>query len=213
YGMDFCCGGKQTVKEACAEKGLDVAQVERELQQADKLQTNLALPYNEWGLGSLADFIVNTHHAYLRKQLPELRKYAAKVEQVHSARHPELHDIQELVKAVDTELTEHMAMEENVLFPWVKQLEAAATGGPAPAQSGSFADTVKAAEGEHDTVGGHLEALRAESRDFAPPADACASYTLLYRMLEELESDLHVHIHLENNILFPKAMELEAAAK
>src|SRR5690606_19184477 len=121
---------------------------------------------------------------------PELRKYAAKVKQVHGGRHPELHDIHELVEAVNTELTTHMAMEENVLFPWVKQLEAPANGGPA--REGSFADTVRTAEGEHDTVGGHLEALRAESRDFAPPADACASYTLLYRMLEELESDLHV---------------------
>src|SRR6187431_1490186 len=107
YGLDFCCGGKKTVKEACAEKGLDVTKIEQELQQADKNPTTRPLPYGDWGLDFLADYIVNTHHSYVKKILPEIRGYAFKVAQVHGDSHPELRAVWQLVEEVSAELTSH----------------------------------------------------------------------------------------------------------
>jgi regulator of cell morphogenesis and NO signaling len=125
YGLDFCCGGKKTVKQACSEKGLDVTKIEQELQQADKNPITRPLPYGDWSLDFLADYIVNTHHSYVKKALPEIREYAAKVAQVHGSNHPELPAVQQLVEEVARELTSHMLKEEKVLFPYIKDLVAA----------------------------------------------------------------------------------------
>ena len=131
YGLDFCCGGKKTVKEACAEKGLDVTKVEQELQQTAKSSSQRSLPFNDWPLDFLADYIVNTHHSYVRKYLPELRGYSLKVAQVHGDHHPELSPIKKLVEEIDEELTEHMEQEEKVLFTFVKKIvHAKNTGEP-----------------------------------------------------------------------------------
>lgn len=211
YGLDFCCGGKKTVKEACAEKGLDVTKVEQELQQADKLPASRPLPYGEWSLDFLADYIVNTHHSYVKKNLPDIRAYAQKVMKVHGNHHPELVMIHQLVEEVYTELTAHMVKEEKVLFPYVKEL-VAAKAGTQPLHANHFG-TVQAPinmmEMEHELVGKNLDEIRVLSQNYLLPEDACASYSLLYRMLDEFEDDLHLHIHLENNILFPKAIEIE----
>lgn len=211
YGLDFCCGGKKTVKEACAEKGLDVTKVEQELQQADKLPASRPLPYDEWSLDFLADYIVNTHHSYVKKNLPDIRAYAQKVMKVHGNHHPELLMIHQLVEEVYTELTAHLVKEEKVLFPYVKEL-VAAKAGTQPLHATHFG-TVQAPinmmEMEHELVGKNLDEIRVLSQNYLLPEDACASYSLLYRMLDEFEDDLHLHIHLENNILFPKAIEIE----
>lgn len=211
YGLDFCCGGKKTVKEACAEKGLDVTKVEQELQQADKNPSTRPLPYNDWSLDFLADYIVNTHHSYVSKILPDLRAYSKKVAQVHGSRHPELIPIYQLVEEINAEMTEHMMKEEKVLFPFIKQLVAAKNTGQSLGEIhfGTVQNPIQMMESEHEQVGGNLEEIRALSNNFALPEDACASYSLLYRMLDEFENDLHIHVHLENNILFPKAIELE----
>jgi regulator of cell morphogenesis and NO signaling len=215
YGLDFCCGGKKTVKEACAEKGLDVTKVEQELQQADRLPASRPLPYNEWNLDFLADYIVNTHHSYVRKMLPDIVTYAAKVHKVHGDRHPELKQIHELVDEVNAELTGHMVKEERVLFPYVKELVNARSGAGALHAShlGSVQNPINMMEMEHELVGKNLDEIRKLSNNYQLPEDACASYSLLYRMLDEFEEDLHLHIHLENNILFPKAIELEKQLK
>jgi regulator of cell morphogenesis and NO signaling len=215
YGLDFCCGGKKTVKEACAEKGLDVTKVEQELQQADRLPASRPLPYNEWNLDFLADYIVNTHHSYVRKTLPDIVTYAAKVHKVHGDRHPELKQIHELVDEVNAELTGHMVKEERVLFPYVKELVNARSGAGAlhASQLGSVQNPINMMEMEHELVGKNLDEIRKLSNNYQLPEDACASYSLLYRMLDEFEEDLHLHIHLENNILFPKAIELEKQLK
>ncbi len=211
YGLDFCCGGKKTVKQACAEKGLDVTKIEQELQQADKLPATRPVPYDEWSLDFLSDYIVNTHHSYVKKTLPELRGYAAKVARVHGARHPELLAIHQLVENVNAELSEHLVKEEQVLFPFIKQLVAAVDKGEKMPAShfGSIENPISMMESEHETAGRDLEQIRKLSDNFSIPDDACASYSLLYRMLEEFEDDLHIHVHLENNILFPKALKLE----
>lgn len=211
YGLDFCCGGKKTVKEACAEKGLDVTKVEQELQQADKMPSSRPIPYGDWSLDFLADYIVNTHHSYVRKNLPDITSYAAKVMQVHGNQHPELIRINQLVSEVNAELTGHLVKEEKILFPYIKALVAAKdhTQPLQAAHFGSVQSPINMMEIEHELVGKNLDEIRQLSHNYLLPEDACASYSLLYRMLDEFEEDLHLHIHLENNILFPKALAIE----
>jgi len=210
YGIDFCCGGKKTVREVCQEKGIDATKVEHELQQVNTNNKTDNNAYNEWGLNFLADYIVNTHHRYVRKYLPELRGYALKVAQVHGDRHPELFEIQKLVETINTELSEHMVEEENVLFAYVKKIvNAKNTNQPLDKEGKDLSALIEGLEKEHDFVGRCLDKIRALSNDYAIPDDACASYKLLFKMIQEFEDDLHIHIHLENNILFPKAVEME----
>lgn len=215
YGLDFCCGGRKTVKQACADKGLDVTKIEQELQQADKNFSTRPLPYNDWGLDFLEDYIVNTHHSYIHKSLPEIRGYAAKVARVHGSRHPELLLIYKLVEEINEELSAHLVKEESILFPYIKELVAAskANGSFRSSNFGAVQNPINMMELEHEMVGKNLEQIRTLSNNYALPEDACASYSLLYRMLDEFEDDLHTHIHLENNILFPKAIELEKQLK
>jgi regulator of cell morphogenesis and NO signaling len=211
YGLDFCCGGKKTVKQACAEKGLDVTKIEHELQQADKTPGFRPLPYNEWSLDFLADYIVNTHHSYVRKTLPDIMAYAEKVKKVHAKTHPELLSIYRLVEDVNAELSAHMIKEERVLFPYIKELVAAKKNTQL-LHAGHFdkiQNPINRMEMEHEMVGNNLAEIRQLSNNYAIPGDACATYSLLYRMLDEFEEDLHLHIHLENNILFPKSREIE----
>lgn len=211
YGLDFCCGGKKTVKEACAEKGLDVTRVEKELQQAGTLPALRPLPYGDWSLDFLADYIVNTHHSYVRKNLPDIKAYASKVMKVHGAQHPELLRIHRLVEEMYAELSAHLVKEEKVLFPYVKELVAATNGTQVLQAShfGTVRNPINMMEMEHELVGKNLAEIRELSNNYTLPEDACASYSLLYRMLDEFEEDLHLHIHLENNILFPKALDIE----
>ena len=211
YGLDFCCGGKKTVKEACAEKGIDVTKVEKELQEADKNPSARPLPYNDWGLDFLSDYIVNTHHSYIRKTLPDIRGYALKVAQVHGAHHPELIPIRQLVEEVNKELSEHIVKEETVLFPFIKELVMAKDRSQSPraVQFGSVENPIHMMEAEHETAGRCMEEIRSLSNNYTLPGDACASYSLLFKMLNDFEEDLHIHVHLENNILFPKAIALE----
>lgn len=211
YGIDFCCGGKKTVREACEEKGIDSAKVENELRQPVQSVTGGYTNYNEWNIDFLSDYILNTHHNYIRKYLPELRGYAAKVAKVHGGNHPELLPIHQLVEKVNEELSEHIVEEERELFPVVKKISQAKNSQGQYVKNGakSFAALVQEAEKEHDSVGKAFAEIRSLSKNFALPEDACTSYKLLYKMLDEFEGDLHTHIHLENNILFPKAVELE----
>ena len=212
YGIDFCCGGKKTIKEACAEKGLDVTQIEKELQETEKNVPNSNnLPFNDWSIDFLADYIVNTHHTYVRKNLPELVFYANKVSRVHGGRHPELIKINQLVEEINAELTSHMQKEEIVLFPYVKQLVIAKnTKQPLePSHFGTVRGPINMMEMEHEFVGKNYEEIKKLTLNYSLPSDACMSYSMLYRLLQEFENDLNIHIHLENNILFPKAIELE----
>ena len=154
---------------------------------------------------------MNTHHSYVKKSLPDIKAYAIKVATVHGAQHPELLTIRDLVLEIDQELTEHMVKEETILFPFIKQLVASKNNGQ-PVQASSFGtidNPINMMEHEHELVGRNLEQIRNLSNNYALPADACASYSLFFKMMEEFEGDLFIHIHLENNILFPKAKKLE----
>ena len=210
YGIDFCCGGKKTLKQVCAEKNIDASKIETELLQLSTEGKASNVSYNDWNIDFLADYIVNTHHSYVRKYSPELIAYAIKVAQVHGAQHPELSEIQKRGKEITSELADHMEEEEKVLFAYVKKIVFAKNMNQ-PLEKGTkdLASLIVELEKEHDHVGRCLDQIRVLSKGYAIPADACASYQLLYKMIQEFEDDLHIHIHLENNILFPKAVEME----
>jgi regulator of cell morphogenesis and NO signaling len=212
YGLDFCCGGKKTVREACEEKGIDATKVEQELQHPEKLESIDRNAYNDWNLGFLVDFIVNNHHGYIRKNLPELRAYAKKVAQVHGAHHPELLTIKQRVEEINDALLDHLEEEERVLFPHVKSL----ASGQSQQDPNKNQDVKKLKdltgdlEKEHAFIGEAFARIRTLSKNYQVPDDGCSSYQLLYKMLPDFEDDLHQHIHLENNILFPRAIKIES---
>ncbi|HEU5292109.1 MAG TPA: iron-sulfur cluster repair di-iron protein [Cyclobacteriaceae bacterium] len=211
YGIDFCCGGKRTVAEACGKKGIDPALVEAELQQVEKRISGHPNNFNQWELDFLVDYIVNNHHKYVSEAVPFLDELSAKVSRVHGDRHPELIEIEQLTQDVIQELTMHMPKEEMILFPYVKQLVHAKRNSTSivPPPFGTIANPINMMEAEHTSAGGAMEAIEELSNRFTPPADACMSYQVLFAKLKEFQQDLHQHIHLENNILFPKALKLE----
>lgn len=202
YGLDFCCGGKKTLQQACADKGLDLATLTEALENANQLPAGSMPDFRTWAPGFLAEYIEQVHHSYVRKALPDLVFYAHKVAKVHGADHPELIDINQIVAVVNEEMQLHMQKEEMVLFPYIKN----------PAQSapfGSVEHPISVMEQEHETVGDALARIRELSNQYTLPEGACASYQFLFRLLEEFEQDLHIHVHLENNILFPRVKDLE----
>ncbi len=206
YGIDFCCGGKKTVKQVCAEKGLDVTKIEKELQEVDKAPITRGVPYDDWAIDFLADYIVNTHHSYVKKSLPDLLTYTKKIMQVHGHGHPELVEVSDLTNSIAKEMTHHMGEEEEVVFAYVKEL--------VKADKNTVLDNDKIAiiaemEKEHDAVGRMLERIRLITNDYTLPADSCATYALTFKLLQDFEDDLFLHIHLENNILFPKMIKLQ----
>jgi regulator of cell morphogenesis and NO signaling len=208
-GLDFCCGGKKSLKDACHEKGLDFTAVKAELDKANT--DNSALPkhdFNSWSLSFLADYIVNVHHSYVKQNLPVIEELSEKVANRHGQAHPELVQIMRLVEEMASELKLHLKKEELVLFPYIKQLENKEEG--AGQGFASIKEPIAAMHNDHDIVGDIAEHIRLISYNYQLPAGACNSYTLLFRKLEDFENDLHMHIHLENNILFPKAIELQA---
>jgi regulator of cell morphogenesis and NO signaling len=167
--------------------------------------------YGSWDLDFLADFVVNTHHKYVNRTMPVIFEYTQKVARVHGDRHPEVIEIaSEFLKVMD-ELNRHMMKEENILFPYIKELVAAQKSkSPVAAPAfGSIQNPIRMMEMEHEEVGNVMENINKLTSQYNPPADACTTFRLSFAALKEFEDDLHQHIHLENNILFPKAIQLE----
>lgn len=214
-GLDFCCGGKKSLKDACRDNGLDLLQVKEALSKADKADSGVPQhDFNSWSLSFLADYIVNVHHAYVKENLPVLKDLSEKVANRHGQTHSELNRIMEMVGEMGNELTVHLQKEEVVLFPYIKALEAKASGRSVEQQIfHSVEEPIAAMENDHDIVGDLADQIRILSHNYTLPENACNSYALFYKMLEDFENDLHLHIHLENNILFPKAVELERSAE
>ncbi|MCJ8163305.1 iron-sulfur cluster repair di-iron protein [Pontibacter sp. E15-1] len=213
YGIDFCCGGKKTVAQACEEKGVDKEALENELNTTSTTTTANAreTDYANWQPSFLADYIVNMHHTYVREAIPALYEYTTKIASVHGKSHPELLEVARHFVNVANELEAHMPKEERVLFPYIKQLDEAKKQGillDEPA-FGTIQNPINMMEMEHEQAGKELEAIREKTNNYTLPPDACATYTVAFKKLQEFEEDLHRHIHLENNILFPKALELE----
>lgn len=211
FGLDFCCGGNKTLAEACQEQGISAMEVESAMSELENTEAPASQDFNNWELDFLADYIVNTHHRYVNDTLPILNEISAKVASVHGVAHPEVVEIANLFKGVENELLSHMPKEEQILFPYIKEMVTAKRDNqaPPPAAFGSIENPIRMMEAEHTSTGDNMKKIRELSGNFVPPEDACASYTYLYNKLEEFEKDLHQHIHLENNILFPKAIALE----
>ncbi|MGM0547296.1 MAG: iron-sulfur cluster repair di-iron protein [Bacteroidota bacterium] len=210
YNLDFCCGGNRTIEEACEAENLDPKEIFKaldQLNQAGPKEDN----YDQWSLDFLVDYIVNNHHKFTRNKLPEIGRYAKKVAKVHGGRHEELNKIYYEFTMLHTEIFNHLDKEERILFPYIKQLVEAEKQGVKPDDPafGMAANPITMMEEEHDEAGTSMAKIRRLSNDFTPPEDACTTYRLLYQNLEGFEKDLHKHVHLENNILFPKALELE----
>jgi regulator of cell morphogenesis and NO signaling len=213
-GIDYCCGGGRTLKQACQRQNLGVEYV---LGRLSAVPSRAAAVEENWTaapLSALARHIVERHHAYVQRELPALNARLKKVVDKHGANHPETVEIQQLFAALSHELLAHMRKEEQLLFPHIERVEAAVrAGSPAPrAFFGSVAAPISRMLAEHDDAGELTARIRQLSGDYQPPPDACPTFQALYAGLRDFERDLHQHVHLENNILFPRAVEMERQA-
>ena len=209
YGLDFCCNGKRSLQEACLEKNIEVEKVVKSL---NELSTNInSEKYNEWAPDFLVDYIINNHHQYVRRMIPVISLHADKVASVHGKNHPETIRIADLFLAVREELQNHMMKEERMLFPYIKVLYAAKKNNQqtTPPPFGTIQNPIRKMEAEHESAGDAMRKIKGLSNNFTAPADSCNTFKALYSELKEFEEDLHKHIHLENNILFPRSIELE----
>jgi len=212
HGIDFCCRGNRPVEEACAENKVDVNQLLYKLEDVSNSGQGGTVDYQSWPLDLLIDYIVKKHHRYVRTKSEEIKPFLAKIADVHGDRHPELLDVKELFYGATEALAQHMQKEEQLLFPYVESLVQAEGNSTKPTAIGFdsleafIAETMQT---EHETEGERFRTIAGLTNDYTPPADGCRTYEVTLAMLREFEQDLHHHIHLENNILFPKAVMLE----
>ena len=213
HGIDFCCGGGRTVETACSKKGISPDVIESEFEElaqrhagdVEDLASNLRAE-------KLADYIERVHHGYVRANIPLLLELTRKVARVHGHAQTELPQIQEIFEQMASDLEKHMGREEQVLFPFIRKL-AGVSDGASGVFGGAVEGPIRMMEAEHEEAGTAMKAIRALSNDFTPPDHACNSYVVAYRKLEEFETDLHRHVHLENNVLFPEARRLQEQAR
>lgn len=211
YGIDFCCGGGITIEKACEK--YEVQEPEELWNDLLKVEnhTTRANDYNSWDLDFLADHITNVHHRYIDDSIPVARQYGDRVEKVHGSHHPELIEINELFREVAADMSAHCKKEELILFPFIKKMVNTKKEGTELPQIhfGTVDNPIKMMEVEHEEAGEIMRKIAKLSNDYTPPADACNTYRAFFAKLEEFELDLHHHVHLENNILFPKSLKLE----
>jgi regulator of cell morphogenesis and NO signaling len=212
YGLDFCCNGCRTIEQGCRDSGADPAALIGELDAVLATPAAGVPRFNAWDARTLIAYIVGNHHAYVREAMPPLLRHTEKIASVHGERHPELRHIAKLFARVAAEMAEHMVKEERVLFPFIAALEEAALAheGPPHAPFGTVANPIHMMEAEHEFVGDAMAEIRHLTGGYTPPADACATYEVCFQELAAFERDLHDHVHLENNLLFPRAAALEA---
>lgn len=202
-GIDFCCGGKQTLEEACRKQGIDPQNLMLEINALDN-QSSTYQNFKDWDPVFLSDYIVNTHHKFVLKNLPELVFYTGKIASVHGENHPELKEIATLFEEINNELRQHLHNEEEVLFPAIKDV----INNNSEKSKKLIHSEIKRMLGEHDFAGGSMDKINQLTKGYQLPEDACKTYEVTLKLLEQFEDDLHTHVHLENNILFPKALKL-----
>ncbi|MAC96179.1 MAG: iron-sulfur cluster repair di-iron protein [Flavobacteriales bacterium] len=208
YGIDFCCNGGIPLSEACEQNSVDVNQVVEEVKE--ELAKDAEVDYRKMKQSELVDLIVNKHHNYVEETIPILQAYLNKLCQVHGERHPELFEVKELFGQTAGALTMHMKKEELVLFPYIVKMEKALAAGeefPMP-NFGHIDNPISMMEDEHTEEGERLRKIASITDGYTCPPDGCQTYRVAYAVLDEFEKDLHKHIHLENNILFPRAKEV-----
>lgn len=211
YNIDFCCQGNRTINDACEAKKIDKKSVVTDLNSLIESKATDTTDYQTWPLDLLADYIEKKHHRYVEDKTQEIKPYLDKICKVHGERHPELFTINEHFNATAGELAMHMKREELMLFPYIKKMVKAKRENiklDAP-EFGTVKNPIQTMMDEHTTEGDRYRKIEELSNNYTPPADACNTYRVTFALLQEFEQDLHLHIHLENNILFPKAIELE----
>lgn len=210
HGIDFCCGGKIPIIEACKSKGIDPATLISELESLQQEPVVRSQNYSSWTLSFLADYIVNTHHLYLKENDEQIVAYARKIASVHGERHPEVVQIAAIFEKIATDMVAHLKEEEEIFFPALKRAEATKTNGSQPdaVDRETIRNSLVRLHRDHEEVGDAIHEIRRLANGFKIPDDVCNTFMLTYRKLEEFENDLHKHVHLENNILFLKAAQL-----
>lgn len=203
-GIDFCCGGKKTLEEACNEKHIKFEIIEKKIKDLAFIPASHSQNFKEWSLDFLADYIVNTHHKYVIKTLPELVFYTHKISAVHGLNHNELQEVADLFGKINNELLQHLKHEEDVLFPAIKVV----LKNNSQEARETIQSEISRMTGEHEFVGGAMDKINEITNGYKVPADGCSTYNVTFKLLQQFEDDLHVHVHLENNILFPKALKL-----
>lgn len=213
HGIDFCCKGDRSIQDACQNGRVTADQVLKEIAEATATPATGGARFNSWDLATLVSYIVGNHHAFVRQAMPILLTHTKKVAAVHGVRHPELPEVARLFNEVAVEMTAHMAKEEQILFPYIVGLEEAShgTAGRPSAPFATVRNPIRMMEMEHESAGDAMARIRSLTSGYAIPDGACTTYRVCLQELEAFERDLHEHVHLENNILFPKAARLEAA--
>lgn len=210
YGIDYCCKGNRTLGDVCRIHGLDADRVEDEIRNAISSPARSGYDFNQWPIDLLADYIEKTHHRYVQKAIPEIVKKLEKITDVHGDNHPELSDVLNHFKDAAIALTNHMRKEEMILFPYIRNMVSEGSmSSDDVSHFGSVHNPIKQMMLEHDTEGERFSTISLLTGGYSIPEDGCNTYRLTMDMLREFENDLHLHIHLENNILFPKTLKLE----
>ncbi len=203
-GIDFCCGGNKSLELACSEKNVNIETISHEIIELEKSSPGSNLDFKNWSLDFLADYIMNTHHKYVLKTLPELVFYTQKIAEVHGENHIELKEVAALFSEINRELLQHLKKEEEVLFPAIKEV----MKGNNPEAKSIIQFEIARMNDEHEFAGGAIDKINELTKGYIVPSDGCSTYHVAFKMLDEFEDDLHTHVHLENNILFPKALTL-----
>jgi len=211
YGIDFCCQGNRTINDACEAKKIDEKSVVGDLNNLIRSKSEGAIDFQSWPIDLLADYIEKKHHRYVEEKSIEIKPYLDKICRVHGERHPELLEIKDHFYATAGELAMHMKKEELMMFPYIrKMVKAKQENTKAELPSfGSIKNLIETMMEEHTTEGDRFRKIEELSNNYTTPEDGCNTYRVTFALLDEFEQDLHLHIHLENNILFPKAIELE----
>jgi regulator of cell morphogenesis and NO signaling len=209
YHLDFCCKGKRSLEQACIDEHVSIADLLKDLENASS-SSCATFPYERLSATALTDYIVLTHHDYIKRETPAMAAYLEKMTSKHSERHPELRRIFELFMTIKNEMGEHMQKEEQILFPRIREMEkVTAQGYPTSQKDISYLKVpILMMEEEHDNAGNCMSEIRQLTNNYTVPQDACTTYKVSFACLQAFELDLHQHVHLENNILFPKALEL-----
>ena len=212
-GLDYCCRGHQTLREAATDRGVPLSELIAELDTLGPRQDDEGAPATTADLSTLTKYITERHHRYVREIIPSISAWLDKLVARHGARHPELASIQVAFEELAAELMHHMSKEEHLLFPYIDALANASKAGASlpPSPFGTILNPIRVMESEHRGAGDHLARIRVWSQNYIPPADACRTYRLCFDELANFERDLHQHVHLENHVLFPRAVAMEGA--
>lgn len=211
FGLDFCCRGKRTLEEACQQQGVSLEAVEAELNSTLEQATESKIDFDQLNPAELSSYIKAAHHTYVRQKMPLISAHAAKVAMRHGDRHPELKSVDEKWQLVAEDLQQHMLKEEHILFPFIEKLQKAFDSDETTLLPDAefIANPISVMEQEHERAGDLMAEIRKLTNDYTAPKEACTTWRLLLSELKEFEQDLHLHVHLENFLLFPKALQME----